>query len=242
MNEAMPQWETKNGVKFLKKIGLKSGQTVLDFGCRVGHYTIPAAKVVGNEGIVYAVDKERQALDELRHKALAYNLTNIKIIKTSGRLRLPLESGIADVILFYDILHYLKRRDRKKLYNEAFRILKQCGFLSVYPKHTLGDGPMQKFGGLSVSDVKQEIEDSDFVFERKHCGLISHDDGLNLGCVLNLSKYAQEEKSMKEIETSRTIIERYQDNVPSTRIRKWSAAERISATIRTLDGWTVIGM
>ena len=66
MNEATTQWETVDGVKFLKNIGLKSGQTVLDFGCRVGHYTSPAAKVVGNKGIVYALDKEQQALDELR--------------------------------------------------------------------------------------------------------------------------------------------------------------------------------
>ena len=27
-------WETKDGVKFLKKVGLKSGQTLLDFDCR----------------------------------------------------------------------------------------------------------------------------------------------------------------------------------------------------------------
>jgi predicted methyltransferase len=229
MKNDMKKWEAKEGVEFLKKVGVKSGQTVLDFGCRVGHYTIPAAKVVGNEGIVYAVDKEQQALDELQHKALAYNLTNIRIIKTSGRLRLSLESAIADVILFYDILHYLKRRDRKKLYDEAFRILKQDGFLSVYPKHTLEDGPTQEFDRLRVSDVKQEIEGSDFVFERKHCGLISHDDGLNMGCVLNLSKCTQKKKSMKEIETSGIVIERYQDNVPSTRIRKWSAAEKMSA-------------
>ena len=68
MNDAMTKWETADGVEFLKKVGLKSGQTVLDFGCSVGHYTIPAAKVVGNTGIVYTVDKEQQALDELQQK------------------------------------------------------------------------------------------------------------------------------------------------------------------------------
>ena len=76
MNKAMPQWETAGGVKFLKRIGLKSSQTVLDFGCRVGHYTIPAAKVVGSEGIVYAVGKEQQALNELEQKAAHMNLSD----------------------------------------------------------------------------------------------------------------------------------------------------------------------
>jgi precorrin-6B methylase 2 len=78
----MKKWETKNGAAFLKRVGLKCGQTVLDFGCRVGHYTIPAAKAVGDNGIVYAVDKEQQALDELQQKATGLNLKNIKIITT----------------------------------------------------------------------------------------------------------------------------------------------------------------
>jgi len=195
MNEAMPQWETAGGVIYLKKIGLKSAQKVLDFGCRVGHYTIPAAKVVGSEGIVYAVDKEQQALDELEQKAAHLNLKNIITINTSGRIQINLENGSIDVVLFYDVLHYHEKKEREKLYVEAYRVLKQDGLFSVYPKHTLEDDPIREFRSLSVSDVKQEIEDSKFVFERKHCGFISHDDGLNQGCVLNFTKYVQKGKT-----------------------------------------------
>jgi ubiquinone/menaquinone biosynthesis C-methylase UbiE len=184
----MEQWEKQKGVAFLRKIGVKPGQTVLDFGCGVGHYTIPAAKIVGNNGIIYAIDSEEHALKELHQKANAHKLTNIRIIKTSGRVKLPLEIGEVDVFLFYDVLHYLEKSDRKKLYQEAQRVLKQDGLLSVYPKHTLEDDPIQEFRRLSLSDVKQEIEGSNFVFEREHCGLISHDDGLNQGCVLNFRK------------------------------------------------------
>jgi len=133
----MEKWEEQDGVRFLRGIGLQLNQTVLDFGCRVGHYTIPAAKVVGNKGIVYAVDKEQQVLDELQQKTAYLKLKNIKIINAAGRIKLPLESGTIDVVLFYDVLHYHKREERKKLYAEAYRVLKQDGFLSVYPKHTL---------------------------------------------------------------------------------------------------------
>jgi len=188
MNKDMKKWEEQDGAKFLRGIRLQLNQRVLDFGCRVGHYTIPAAKVVGNKGIVYAVDKEQEALDELQQKAAHLNLKNIKIINASGRMRLPLESRTIDAILFYDVLHYHKREERKKLYAEAYRVLKQDGFLSVYPKHTLEDDPIREFKEMSISDVKQEIEDSKFVFEKKHCGLISHDDGLNQGCILNFRK------------------------------------------------------
>ena len=188
MNEAMPQWETADGIEFLKRIGLKSSQTVLDFGCRVGHYTIPAAKVVGNEGIVYAVDKEQQALNELEQKALHLNLKNIITINTSGRIQIDLENDTIDVILFYDVLHYHEKKEREKLYTEAHRILKPDGLLSVYPKHNLEDNPTMEFKNLSLNGIKQEIQNSKFVFEKKHCGLISHDDDFNQGCVLNFRK------------------------------------------------------
>ena len=193
-NNQMEWWERDGGVKFLKEIGLKSGQKVLDFGCRLGHYTIPAAKVVGNKGLVYAIDTQKNALKELHKKANAQNLTNIRIMKTSGQMKLSLESETVDVVLFYDVLHYLDKSSRKRLYKEALRVLKQDGFLSVYPKHTLEDDPIQEFSDLSVSDVKQEIEGLNFVFEHKHCGLISHDDNLNRGCVLNFVRCEQKGK------------------------------------------------
>jgi ubiquinone/menaquinone biosynthesis C-methylase UbiE len=186
MNKEIEKWETKNGVEFLKKIGIKSGQTVLDFGCRVGHYTIPAAKIVGSEGIVYAVDKEQQALNELEQKAT--HLKNIRTINSSGQIQIDLENDSADVVLFYDVLHYHEKKDREKLYAEAYRVLKQDGMLSVYPKHTFEDNPIMEFQNLSVGEIKQEIQNSNFVFGKKHCGLISHDDDLNQGCVLNFRK------------------------------------------------------
>jgi len=180
--------EAKNGVAFLKKVGLKSGQTVLDFGCRVGHYTIPAAKVVGNKGIVYAVDKEQQALNELEQKAVHLNLKNIRTINSPGQVQIELENYSTDVVLFYDVLHYHEKKDREKLYSEAYRVLKQDGLLSVYPKHTLEDNPIMEFQNLSLDKIKQEIQNLNFVFGKKHCGLISHDDGLNQGCVMNFRK------------------------------------------------------
>jgi len=185
MNKTMPQWETAGGVKFLKRIGLKSSQTVLDFGCRVGHYTIPAAKVVGNNGIVYAVDKEQQAQNELGQKATRLNLRNIRIINTSGQVQIDLENNSIDVVLFYDVLHY---QEREKLYAEAHRVLKQDGMLSVYPKHSLEDDPIMEFQNLSLGEIKKEIQNSNFVFGKKHCGFISHDDDLNQGCVMNFRK------------------------------------------------------
>ena len=190
-NHKMEWWERDGGPKFLKKIGLRSGQKILDFGCRVGHYTIPAARGVGKEEIVYAVDKESEALDELSRKLIAHNLTNVKATKTLGHMKLPLKSREIDVVLLYDVLHYFGADERMKLYHEAFRVLKQSGLLSVYPKHTADDNPLMELQHIRSTDIEQEILSSGFQFERRYYVVISHDDGLNKGCVLNFRKFVE---------------------------------------------------
>ena len=43
----------------LKDAGIQPGMSVLDFGCGLGRYSLPAARIVGKEGVVYAVDLHR---------------------------------------------------------------------------------------------------------------------------------------------------------------------------------------
>lgn len=186
-------WESGKGVEFLKQVGISKGDAVLDFGCRVGHYTIPAAHIVGSEGIVYAIDNQEDVLAELEAESRKQNLINIRTIKTCGQLNLPLENESIDVALFYDVLHYIGKSDRKKLYQEVFRILKKDGLLSIYPKHTLEDDPRMEFKDVGLEMIMQEIQDSDFVFNEKHCGILSHDDSLTQACVFNFIKDKQKE-------------------------------------------------
>ena len=188
MCETMLKWETKNGVDFLKKIGVKSDQKILDFGTRVGHYSIPAAIAIGKTGTVYAIDKDQSSLNELKLKAKELGLNNIKIIKNSGEIKTDFENSSIDMTLLYDVLHYLSKDKRKKLYKEIYRILKEDGLLSVYPKHYKDDYPLDEFKNLTIDDIMVEIKGFNFRFEKKYCGTISHDEGLNYGCIINFQK------------------------------------------------------
>lgn len=185
----MQKWEREWGVKFLRKIGIMPGDKVLDFGARVGHYSIPAANIVGDKGVIYALDKEHNSLSELALKASRMGLKNIKIIKNSGEMTLDLENAFIDVVLLYDVLHYFKSYERKILYNEVYRILKPDGLLSVYPKHVLEDVPLNEFRNLHLDYVKREIQNSGFFLKKKVCGKISHDNNLNQGCVFDFKKF-----------------------------------------------------
>ena len=59
----------RNASKMLSEVGVGEGQSVLDFGCGSGTYSIPAARLVGDFGRVYSLDVNRGALDKLSRKA-----------------------------------------------------------------------------------------------------------------------------------------------------------------------------
>ncbi|MBN2103206.1 class I SAM-dependent methyltransferase [bacterium] len=188
MIDAIIKWEREDGVRFLKRTGIKTGQTVLDFGARVGHYSIPAAFAVGPEGQVYAIDREQRDLNQLVRKTEALNLKNIKPVQTKGHVILDFDDASIDVILLYDVLHYLDKEKRKMLYREAYRVLKVDGWISVYPKHVIEDAPADQFRDLHWDDVKNEILNQNFQFQGKFCNTLSHDDFLIQGCVFNFFK------------------------------------------------------
>jgi len=176
-------WLNGKGAEFLKRIGLKTGDRVLDFGCGSGHYSIPAAQVVGEKGTVYALDKEKEELRRLKEKAKEKRLTNIETDQTSGELKVNFSNESVNVVLAYDILHYLDRREG--LLAEFHRILKKEGFLSVYPKHHRDDYPLSNFARLSLEEIIEEIERAGFSLQKKFYEKLIHDENYNRGYILN---------------------------------------------------------
>lgn len=56
---------------------LHAGMVFMDIGCGDGFFTILAAKKVGSNGKVYAVDTDASAIERLKQKAKAEGLKNI---------------------------------------------------------------------------------------------------------------------------------------------------------------------
>jgi len=184
----MDRWERQEGIAFLKRVGVREGDTVVDFGARVGHYTVPAAAIVGSKGKVYAFDKNAAALAELKEQSPATIADRIVRVHTTGVTELDRPDESVDVCLFYDILHMLPAISRQALYKEARRVLTDSGVLSVYPKHVAEDGPADHFKDMSAKEVMREIRASGFSLRDKICGRLSHDDTLVSGCVWNFIK------------------------------------------------------
>ena len=169
----------QKAIEIMRRIGIKNGQTVLDFGCGSGTYTIPVAKIVGKKGKVYALDKDKNALDNLMNKAELGRLKNIGRMATSGELRIELPDKSVDITLLFDVFHryYVPQiSDRKRLLDEIYRITKTEGFVSVWPKHM-------------ETEVRGEIEAANFYLEDEFLGTLIHDNkDIEIGKVINFRK------------------------------------------------------
>jgi len=184
MKTDVEKWIEKDGEDFLKAVGIKEGQVVLDFGCGEGHYAVPAAKLVGEKGKVYAVDKDKQALNRLTQIIKENNIKNVEVIKKESII--PLENNSLDFILCYDVVHYLK--NRQTIYHEFYRVLRPEGIFSLYPKHHKNDYPLMELAQMKLEDVIEEVEDAGFSLHDKFFKSLIHDDNYNDGYILNFGK------------------------------------------------------
>jgi ubiquinone/menaquinone biosynthesis C-methylase UbiE len=148
--------------KRLREADLKSGQDVLDFGCGIGSFTIPAAQIVGEYGTVYGLDIHPLAIDAVERRATKANLGNIRTILSDRDSGLPDQS--VDVVLLYDVLHSVA--DQQALLRELYRVLRPAGLLSVVPDHMTQDQILEIMGREDLFDFQAQRGES-FAF-RKH--------------------------------------------------------------------------
>ncbi|MDY6794067.1 MAG: class I SAM-dependent methyltransferase [Actinomycetota bacterium] len=191
MTTVVESWLEYEGKAFLEDIGIKRGQSILDFGCGSDHYTIPAAKVVGGAGVVHALDKDGEALDQVAQLRESRGLEDIVRIRYQPEgLEIGLEDEPIDLMLLYDVLHYLNPGERVRVYNNAHRVWKADAILSVYPKHCKSDEPLWNLADLELEDIVKEIEGAGFHLERKLFKKLVHDEGFDNGYILNYGKRA----------------------------------------------------
>jgi ubiquinone/menaquinone biosynthesis C-methylase UbiE len=164
----------------LKQLGISRGHTVLDFGCGYGAYTIPVAEIVGEQGRVYALDKDKKALDSLMHSGELAGLNNINRIETSGELEIGLTDESVDVVLLFDVFHsfyFPKAVDRRRLLGEIHRVMKPSAFLSI-----------SVWPNLVEPEAEDEIKDTGFHLEKEISGMPTDNKGLETCRFLNFGK------------------------------------------------------
>jgi ubiquinone/menaquinone biosynthesis C-methylase UbiE len=96
------KWQNPEAI--LTAIGLKAGFTFIDVGCGEGFFAIPAAKIVGRKGRVYALDVDENAITELKKKTARESLKNLDAV-VGGAEETVFCEACADIVFFGIVLH-----------------------------------------------------------------------------------------------------------------------------------------
>ncbi|NWG10645.1 class I SAM-dependent methyltransferase [Candidatus Bathyarchaeota archaeon] len=113
--------------RILECLGLKASDTVIDFGCGKGFFTIPFAKKARR---VIAIDIRAAALEKAE-KYVAKSKVEVEFFQNNGK-NIPLPNSIADLIFLRHVYHELD--DRQAVLKELARLLKPNGRLAIMEK------------------------------------------------------------------------------------------------------------
>jgi arsenite methyltransferase len=107
---------------------LKEGETVLDLGSGGGFDCFLAAKKVGERGKVIGVDMTPEMIDKARENARKGKFENVEF-RLGEIENLPLADGTVDVVISNCVINLSP--NKKRVFEEAFRVLKPQGRLMI---------------------------------------------------------------------------------------------------------------
>ena len=141
-------------LKILKEANIKPDDVILDYGCGPGNFSIPAAQIVGDKGIVFAADMHPLSAQFVLKNALKANITNVETILTSCKTGLN-ENSI-DVVLLFDVFHYFK--EINPIFSELNRVLKPGGIIALEIHHVDENKAIYSITETNLFSVQEKKE------------------------------------------------------------------------------------
>jgi len=181
----------RHAEEVLREVGLKESQTVLDCCCGSGIYTTAAAQLVGEKGLVYAIDTNSEKLKDLRRTVESKKLKNIKIMEENVESKIPLPNSSIDIVLLYDIFWYFRPKENKLagLLQEVYRVATATATISVYPAH---------LDLHELKNLKNEMENEGFSLESEYSKQLVHEGKIEKGRLLNFKKTKNQIKKLEQ--------------------------------------------
>lgn len=110
---------------------VREGMTVLDFGCAMGFFSIPLARMVGATGKVICVDMQEKMLKSLEKRARKAGVSSRIEARLCDQHSLGLQefAGRIDFALAFAVVHEVP--DHPRLFGELAAVVKPSGSLLV---------------------------------------------------------------------------------------------------------------
>jgi ubiquinone/menaquinone biosynthesis C-methylase UbiE len=117
--------------KALEGAGIRPGQTVLEVGCGTGFFTIPAARLLGDQGRLVAMDRLPASVAAVTAKVRTAGLTNVLVV-VGNALDTKLDAESTDVVMICGVIP-APMLPMDTLLAEMHRILRPGGIMAVWP-------------------------------------------------------------------------------------------------------------
>jgi arsenite methyltransferase len=141
---------------------LREGEVVLDLGSGGGIDVLLSARRVGASGLAYGLDMTDAMLELARRNAAEAGVSNVEFLK--GEIEaIPLPDASVDVIISNCVINL--SADKRRVLQEAFRVLKPGGRFAVSDVVVRGEVPaeVKRSVELWVGCVAGALEEREFV-------------------------------------------------------------------------------
>jgi len=144
--------------RFLSRLAIQPGQSLLDLGSGPGFWTLPLAEIIGANGVVWALDISQEMLDLLAQQKPPSQVRPLRA--DLPQIELPISS--MDWIWAAFVFH--KVTPPKTLASEMRRVLKENSTVAIldWRPDAAGEAGPPHYHRLSVEQVTKYLREAGF--------------------------------------------------------------------------------
>jgi ubiquinone/menaquinone biosynthesis C-methylase UbiE len=149
-NPRRESWEKTS--KIMEVLGIKPGQVVVDLGCGPGYFTFRFSELVGDGGLVYAVDNNQQHIEYLSRQLQEFGIKNVQAIAASGEeVKFEKQADLVYLCSLYHNVYGLPLAEEREKFMASIKSMLKPGGRLVIVDNALVEGENLPYHGPYIA-------------------------------------------------------------------------------------------